>query len=165
MTKFYGCVDSFSVHVLIFGVLVRLCWVHFRKRLKHESIVGELGTAPEDRLSTGSNANLEVDNITVFDLSSHPQYGNLLVRKQSEVAQLLGLNVAAFNSKFKAQYPTMRWPCRLYMSLSRLLEKTAAAYEAGVIDEDVRRARVEWIESEMAALVEGPVLLNLDSSS
>lgn len=141
------------------------CFPPLRKRLKHESILGDLATAPEDRLSSGSSTNLKVDNTTVFDLSNHPQYGNLLVRKQSEVAQLLGFNVAAFNSKFKSQYPTMRWPCRLYMSLSRLLEKTGAAYEAGVIDDDVRKARLEWIESEMASLVEGPVLISLDSGS
>ena len=97
----------------------------------------------------------------IIDLSCHPAHGNMLLMKQSEAAQLLGVSTITLNVRFRARFPQMRWPWRQCESLRRQIDRTNELCAKGRITEEIREARVKQMEDEMALLVKGPVEINL----
>ena len=98
---------------------------------------------------------------TIVDLASHPQHGNLLYRKQAEVARLLGIPPAVFCNLYRAQHPQRRWPSRRYAALFRKMQRVYATHQEGRLPRDAAASRMHCIDVEMRDLLRGPVALKI----
>lgn len=98
----------------------------------------------------------------VIDLANHPQHGNLLYRRQVDVARLLGISKAYFSLLYNGQHPKRRWPARQYVALFRRMQRTYADHQVGRIGREFAHARMKCVDAEIRQLIGGPVLLSME---
>lgn len=91
-----------------------------------------------------------------IDLANHPQHGNLLYRRQADVARVLGIPRSLFCHLYCAQFPHRRWPSRQYASMLRKMQRIYAEHQRGWITRETAAFHMNCLGAEMNDLVRGP---------